>query len=218
MDLQTQKHLFEPFFTTKRDKGTGLGLASVSDIVKQWKGYIGLHSTPGLGTTFSIFFPAIEGKTEPVAKPKQMALLPMGTETVLLAEDESAIRKVILRVLENQGYRVLEAADGEEAARLAGEYKETIHLLLTDVVMPRKNGKELADQLRKTRPKMKVIFISGYPREILSKRGVLKRDIHLIKKPFEMDELIQRNPGRSWTGNKRRTGKTVTRVCIFSAC
>jgi two-component system cell cycle sensor histidine kinase/response regulator CckA len=191
MDRETQKHLFEPFFSTKKGKGSGLGLATVFSIVKKWKGHLALHSSPGLGSTFSIFFPAVGKKLEPQAKPKPTDPMPKGTETILLAEDEKSLRKIIAYTLKSHGYRVLEADNGEEALKRAGKYRKTIHLLLTDVIMPRMDGKELSDKLRKTRPGLRVIFISGYPREILSKRGILRKGVQLLKKPFSMEELIR---------------------------
>ncbi len=191
MSEQIQKHVFEPFFTTKAGKGTGLGLASVYGIVTKWSGHIFLHSTPGMGTTFTLYFPALQAVEAVAAKPKQIALIPQGSETILLAEDEGPVRKVLVRTLEKYGYRVLEAQNGIEAVQKAWAYKDPIHLLLTDTVMPKMNGKELADELKKTRPKTKVLFVSGYPREVLSQQGILNSDIHLIQKPFELEDLAR---------------------------
>ena len=187
MSEQIQKHVFEPFFTTKAGKGTGLGLATVYGIVHKWSGHIFLHSTPGMGTTFTLYFPALQAAVEVKAKPKQIALIPQGSETILLAEDEEPVRKVLVRTLEKYGYRVLEAQNGIEAVQKAWSYKDPIHLLLTDTIMPKMNGKELADELRKSRPKTKVLFVSGYPQEVLSQQGILSSDIRLIQKPFELE-------------------------------
>jgi two-component system, cell cycle sensor histidine kinase and response regulator CckA len=191
MTPEVQKHIFEPFFTTKAGKGTGLGLATVYGLVAKWSGQIFVHSTLGMGTTFTLYFPAMISTEGFEAKSKQIALIPQGSETVLLAEDEGPVRKVLVRTLEKYGYRVLEASNGLEAVQKAWDYKDTIHLLLTDTIMPKMNGKELADELKKSRPKMKVVFISGYPREVLSQQGVLHAGIHLIQKPFELEDLAR---------------------------
>ncbi len=189
MTPEVQKHIFEPFFTTKGGKGTGLGLATVYGLVAKWNGQIFVHSTPGMGTTFTLYFPAMVSLEGYETKPKQIALIPRGNETVLLAEDEEPVRKVLVRTLEKYGYRVLEAANGLQAVQKAWDYQDTIHLLLTDTIMPKMNGKELADELQKSRPKLKVLFVSGYPREVLSQQGVLNAGIHLIQKPFELEDL-----------------------------
>jgi CheY-like chemotaxis protein len=144
-----------------------------------------------MGTTFTLYFPALQAVEAVAAKPKQIALIPQGSETILLAEDEGPVRKVLVRTLEKYGYRVLEAHNGIEAVQKAWAYKDPIHLLLTDTVMPKMNGKELADELKKTRPKTKVLFVSGYPREVLSQQGILNSDIHLIQKPFELEDLAR---------------------------
>ncbi len=191
MDLEVQKRVFEPFFTTKAGKGTGLGLATVYGIVQQWKGHILLHSSPGMGTTFSLYFPVLEGEAKVSVKTKQEVLILDGSETILVAEDEDPVRKVLVRTLKKHGYQVLEAPNGIEALQKAWGWRDAIHLLLTDTVMPKMNGKELADELHKTRPKLKVLFISGYPKEILSQQGILDPGIHLVQKPFELDDLMQ---------------------------
>ncbi len=189
MAPEIQKHIFEPFFTTKAGKGTGLGLATVYGLVSKWSGHIFVHSSPGMGTTFTLYFPAMLSVEGFQAKPKQIALIPQGSETVLLAEDEEPVRKVLVRTLEKYGYRVLEARNGVDAVQKSWDYKGPIHLLLTDTIMPKMNGKELADELKKSRPKMKVVFISGYPKEVLSQQGVLHAGIHLIQKPFKLEDL-----------------------------
>jgi CheY-like chemotaxis protein len=192
MDEETQKQVFEPFFTTKGDKGTGLGLATVYGIVQQWGGYLWLYSSVGMGTTFSIYFPAVNAGGAPVPKPKGLLLTAKGTETILIAEDEDALRKVMVRTMENNGYRVLQATNGVEAVQRALNYKDTIHLLLTDTVMPKMNGKELAGELGKTRPEMRIIFMSGYPLEVLSLQGKIDPSINLIQKPFSNSVLAER--------------------------
>jgi len=189
MTPEIQQHIFEPFFTTKADKGTGLGLASVYSIVKNWNGFIFVHSLPGVGTTFCLFFPALDSVEEREASPESPALVPMGSETLLVVEDQEAFRRVLTKTLEKQGYRVLSAGDGAEAFQKALEYTGTIDLLITDVMMPYVNGKVLADKLKRLRPQIKVVFISGYPHEVLAQQGALDPGIHLIQKPFELDFL-----------------------------
>ena len=193
MDDETQKHLFEPFFTTKGEKGTGLGLATVYGIVHQWGGFLEFYSTLGVGTTFSIFFPAVKEGVAVAAKPAPLSSKGYkGSETILLAEDEEPVRKIVARTMKNYGYHVLQAGNGVEAIQQALDYQDTIHLLLTDVVMPQMNGKKLAEELRKVRPEMKVAFMSGYPREVLSSEGTIDPSIHLIQKPFSNDTLAER--------------------------
>ena len=192
MDEETQKHLFEPFFTTKGEKGTGLGLATVYGIVHQWGGHLWVYSAPGMGTTFTIYLPAAKERAGAAALPKAQSPSVGGSETVLVAEDQEQVRKVIVRALEDRGYRVLQARNGVEAVQQAEMYGDAIHLLLTDTVMPKMNGKELADQLKKTRPKMVVLYMSGYPLEVLSEEGTIDLAIHLIQKPFSNDQLAER--------------------------
>ncbi len=191
MSAETQKHLFEPFFTTKAEKGTGLGLATVYSIVKQWKGQIFLNSTLGRGTTFSLYFPALAENRIAVDLPEPTGSIPRGVETVLLAEDDALGRKVLVRILEKYGYRVLEAESGQAALQKAKDESGPIHLLLTDAIMFEMNGRELADELVKTHPGTKIVFISGYSQETLSDQGILRMGIHLIPKPFEIEELMR---------------------------
>ena len=191
MTPEIQKHIFEPFFTTKEGKGTGLGLASVYGIMKKWDGSIFVHSTPGVGTTFSLLFPARPELKKSESKPKQEDLITMGTETILVAEDEEPVRKIMVRALEKYGYKILAGGNGVEALQKALDYPGKIDLLLTDTIMPQMNGKELADQLKNSRPKIKVVFISGYASEVLSLKGILDSHIHLIQKPFELDVLAR---------------------------
>jgi len=192
MDAETQKYLFEPFFTTKGEKGTGLGLATVYGIVNRWNGYLWLHSSLGAGTTFSIYFPAINAAAEVNTQPKWKSLAANGSETILVAEDEDSLRKILVRGMENYGYHVLQACNGVEAVKRAQDYKDTIHLLLTDVVMPKMNGKELSEELHKDRPEMNILFMSGYSQEVLSQKGTIDPSIHLIKKPFSKEKLAER--------------------------
>jgi signal transduction histidine kinase len=192
MDEETQKQVFEPFFTTKGEKGTGLGLATVYGIVNQWEGHLWLRSTPGVGTTFSIYFPAVNEAGALAVKPKRKSLAAIGSETILVAEDEEQVRKIVVRAMENYGYQVLQAENGFDAVQQARNYKEPIHLLLTDTVMPKMNGKELAEELKKFRPEAKVLFMSGYPQEVLSQQGKIDASINLIQKPFSNDQLANR--------------------------
>jgi two-component system cell cycle sensor histidine kinase/response regulator CckA len=190
MTPEVQKRIFEPFFTTKVGKGTGLGLASVYSIVKKSNGFIFVHSVIGSGTTFCLFFPAINHVEKIEMKPPSQALISHGSETLLVTEDEEPVRKLLVRKLENYGYKVLQAGNGVEGVQTALDYPGTIDLLLTDAMMPKMNGKELAAELKKTRPQIKVVFISGYPHEVLAQQGVLDSGIHLIQKPFELDFLM----------------------------
>jgi len=192
IDPEIQKHVYEPFFTTKKGKGTGLGLTTVYGIVKQWKGQIQLRSSPGEGTVFSLFFPihAVEAEAK-IPLPRQGSLIPNGKETILVVEDEAPVRKAIVRTLNQYGYKVLEACDGMDAIQGTWNYKEEIHLLVTDTVMPRINGRHLAEELSQSRPKMKVLFISGYPRDILSQKGEIDPGIRLLAKPFAMEDLAR---------------------------
>lgn len=192
MNEETQKHIFEPFFTTKGDQGTGLGLATVYGIVHQWGGYLWVQSVPKAGTTFTLYFPAVEEKAAADAPSAPASGPTPGSETILVAEDEGPVRKIVVRALENHGYRVLQAGNGIEAIQQAWNYQDTIHLLLTDAVMPKMNGKELSDELKRARPQMVILFMSGYPREVLSQQGKIDPSIHLIQKPFSNDELAER--------------------------
>ncbi|HVH11056.1 MAG TPA: response regulator [Gemmatimonadales bacterium] len=191
MDAATQARIFEPFFTTKEaGKGTGLGLATVYGIVKQSGGSIWVYSEVGHGTTFKIYLPRVDAPLAPAA-----AALPEvvgGTETVLLVEDVSAVRAVAREMLERQGYTVLEAADARAAHRFAHEHPGTIHLLLTDVVMPDVSGRELADQLVPIRPQMKVLFMSGYTDDAVVRHGILGEGIAYLQKPLTPKTLARK--------------------------
>ncbi|HYE75092.1 MAG TPA: ATP-binding protein, partial [Blastocatellia bacterium] len=178
MDAETKAHIFEPFFTTKEmGRGTGLGLAMVYGIVKQNNGFIWVYSEPGVGTTFKIYFPRIDGETEEVKnKIEKNTVLPRGTEVVLLAEDEVAVRRLTRELLEMQGYTVIEAASGEEALQLGRQHSQ-IDLLLTDVIMPRLSGRELASQLSEMRPNLKVLYMSGYTDDTIVRHGLLEDNL-----------------------------------------
>lgn len=186
MDEEIMAHMFEPFFTTKEPgKGTGMGLATVYGIAKQNNGSIDVKSVPGEGTIFRIYLPRTdEGSPAPMRPEIQMEILSTGNETILLVEDDPAVRDFVEQVLQAQGYHLLKAAEGEEALQLAVHTIEPIHLLLTDVIMPGMSGKTLAKKMRKLRPDTKVLFISGYDDELIAERGVLDTDISLLPKPF----------------------------------
>lgn len=190
MDAEIVPHLFEPFFTTKRgDQGTGLGLATVYGIVKQNNGYINVYSEPGQGTTFSIYLPRHRGPTERPAGQEAGETDPQGRETILFVEDEAAILKLGKRLLERLGYRVLTAATPGEAIELAERQRSPIHLLITDVVMPEMNGRELAKRLLSVHPSMKRLFISGYTANVIAHHGVLDEGMPFLQKPFSRQEL-----------------------------
>ena len=196
MDAEVRSHLFEPFFTTKeKGKGTGLGLSTAYGIVKQMGGHIDVESAPGKGSAFKIYLPRTEDPTAPLASPQPQpveAELPQGVETVLLAEDEETVRSLAREVLRGAGYTVLEAGNGEEALRVAGSYSGPIHLLLTDVIMPRLGGPELARRLQPLRPDLRVLFMSGYTDGDISSYGSLGSETALLQKPFQPIVLARR--------------------------
>ncbi len=193
MDSEIRSHLFEPFFTTKDvGKGTGLGLATVYGIVKQNGGVINVYSEPGIGTTFRIYLPRHGEGTEvsqPVIADKPVS---KGHETILLVEDEPMIMEIAVSMLEEFGYRVIPAPSPEQALTIAGEYPEKIDLLLTDVVMPVMNGRELSAQVLAIRKGLKVLFISGYTANVIAQHGVLDEGVHFIHKPFTMNDLAHK--------------------------
>lgn len=189
MTPETLERVFEPFFTTKAEgQGTGLGLATVYGIVKQSEGYIEVESEPGQGATFRIYLPRLDRPKEAtgeISRPQT----PRGTETILLAEDTESLREVIQETLQECGYRVMAAADGREALAAARAFDGVIHLLLTDVVMPRMGGADLASALVEERPGLRVLFMSGYADGALSQHGVLGEGVLLIEKPFSTERL-----------------------------
>jgi len=185
MDMETQAHLFEPFFTTKpKGLGTGLGLATIYGIVKQSGGHIWAYSELGQGTTFKIYLPRVHGEAAAVEPKPASRVRARGTETVLLVEDEPMVRRLALTILREAGYHVLEAANGPEALRMAREHGDSIHLLLTDVVMPRMSGREVADRLKAQRPDLKILFMSGNTEEAIGNHGVLEPGFAFLQKPF----------------------------------
>ena len=193
IDEQTRSRIFEPFFTTKEmGKGTGLGLAMVYGIVKQSEGIITCDSEVGRGTSFRVFFPrcdppAVEGEGR-----KQTPAIVVGKETVLLAEDDTGVRNVTAGMLRTLGYQVIEAGGGLEALRLCREHHGPIHLLLTDVVMPFMNGRELADRVKAILPGIRVLFVSGYTDDSILRHGVLDENIAFLNKPLSHDSLSRK--------------------------
>ena len=192
MDEATQSRIFEPFFTTKgQGKGTGMGLAMVYGIVKQSGGYILVDSEEGTGTTFRIYFPRTMEEARPVTPEASSTASLAGKETVLLVEDQDEVRHLVEEILRTQGYTVLKASNGDEALRLGKSRKKPIHLLLTDMVMPGMNGKELAERMQKMCPGMKVILMSGYAEDGLIQWGTIIQGMEFLKKPFRVETLIQ---------------------------
>ena len=190
MDAETRAHVFEPFFTTKeKDKGSGLGLASVYGTVEQSGGGIRVLSEPGQGTTFEIYLPRIAEPAEPLAQRRTLARSLQGTETILVVEDDDAVRKLTREFLKMRGYTVLEARSAADALRVAERHAGPIHLLLTDVVMPEVNGRELAGQLVVTRPGIKVLYMSAYTEDAIAHFGMLAPGTVLIEKPFSPEDL-----------------------------
>jgi CheY-like chemotaxis protein len=192
MDGETLDRAFEPFFTTKGvGKGTGLGLATVYGIVKQSGGTVWIRSAPGLGTTIQVYLPRIDQQVDG----DRRTLAPVraiGAETVLVVEDEPSVRDLAVRILRKVGYRVLSAESGAVALALVRQHPDTVHLLLTDVVMPRMSGRQLAEQLNTRYPEMRVLYMSGYTDNAIVHHGVLYEDVHFIGKPFSPAALTRK--------------------------
>jgi PAS domain S-box-containing protein len=198
MDSDTQSHIFEPFFTTKGTKGTGLGLSTVYGIIKQSGGYIWVYSEVGRGTTFKIYLPRVASTGETAAQLAASGVLDNdvrnnvvepGSETILLVEDEANLRYLARQYLEKQGYKVIEAADGAVAMQIAVAHEKVIHLLLTDVIMPGMNGRELAQRISEIRPNVKILYMSGYTENVIGHNGMLDAGIRLLQKPFNLRDL-----------------------------
>jgi CheY-like chemotaxis protein len=194
MDAATQARIFEPFFTTKETgKGTGLGLSTVYGIVKQSGGHIWVYSEPRQGTSFKIYLPRVdEGTAGAIEQDRAAGPAPRGVETILLVEDEEFVRKLVRRVLQGGGYTMLVAASGDEAFRIEERHEGPIHLLVTDVVMPGMNGREVARRLAPRRPDMKVLFMSGYTDNVIVHHGVLEPHTAFLQKPFTPDALLSK--------------------------
>lgn len=189
MDEPTRSRIFEPFFSTKPDIGTGLGLATVYGIMRQSGGYIWVYSEPGVGSSFKLYLPASEGLPADANRPATSEG-PSGAETILLVEDEDAVRSVVRRVLCKAGYAVIEAADGEQALTRIQEHPTRIHLLLTDVVMPKMTGLDLAERVVRQRPGTRVLYMSGYTPESIVNHGVLEDGVEFIQKPLMPAQLL----------------------------
>jgi len=191
MDKETLALIFEPFFTTKGvGEGTGLGLATVYGITEQNNGFINVYSEPGQRTTFRIYLPRYLGEAEQVRMEGVAEPLLRGNEMILLVEDEPAILNITTQMLEEQGYTVLTANRPGDAIRLAREYADKIHLLITDVVMPEMNGRDLGKYLSSFSPHLKCLFMSGYASSVIAHHGVLDEGVHFIQKPFSMQALM----------------------------
>ncbi len=193
IDPEIQAQIFEPFFTTKgRDKGTGLGLATVYGIVKQSNGYIAVDSEPGKGSLFTVYFPRIDQLAPAVTASAPEPLTSRGSETILLVEDAEPLRVLAHLFLKENGYQVLTAADGSLALQVAAEFAGPIHVLLTDVVMPGMNGRVLAERLSPSHPGMKILYMSGYTDSFIAGHGVLEPGTHLLRKPFTEEVLLRK--------------------------
>ncbi|MFH2067415.1 MAG: response regulator [Pseudomonadota bacterium] len=190
MDRKTMNKIFEPFFTTKeKGKGTGLGLATIYGIVKQNKGFVNVYSEPGMGATFRVYLPRYEGALT-TNDDEGPADIPKGKdEMVLVVEDEQAILDIAVRFLETLGYRTLTADTPDDAIRIAGNHNGEIHLLMTDLIMPGMNGRDLAGQIRKVRPEIKCLFMSGYTADVIAHHGILEAEVQFIQKPFSSRDM-----------------------------
>jgi CheY-like chemotaxis protein len=193
MTDEVKRHLFEPFYTTKpRGEGTGLGLATIYGAIRQSNGHIEVYSEVGKGTTFKIYLPAESGAPEMLTPPLDPRPVTGGSETILVVEDDERVRTIVTRVLCEGGYRVLVAGNGDDALALAGADGQPIHLLVTDVVMPGMNGRQLADRLAQAHPEMRTLFTSGYTENIIAHHGVLERGIEFLSKPYTLEILTRR--------------------------
>ena len=193
MDRETQARIFEPFFTTKeKGKGTGLGLSTVYGIIKQSGGYVFVQSEPGRGTTFSIYFPRVDEPSEFTGPTPASTYSAGGSETILLVEDEASVRELVRDTLSSRGYRILEAANGNDALQLAASHSEPIHLIVTDVIMPGLGGIELAQQLLAERPNTRVLYLSGYAEDVFANPLTTDPNTAFLQKPFTLQSLSRK--------------------------
>jgi two-component system, cell cycle sensor histidine kinase and response regulator CckA len=192
MDAVTRERAFEPFYTTKgEDEGTGLGLATVYGIVKQHGGGITIDSEPGRGTAIRVYLPRLPGVEETDAPPSRAEHGLGGNETILVAEDEEPVLRLVRDILKAHGYKVLAASGPEKALALAQGFDGTIHLLLTDVVMPKMNGRRLYEELSRVRPETRALYMSGYADEVIGQQGMIEPEIHILQKPFSVTSLTR---------------------------
>jgi CheY-like chemotaxis protein len=193
MDAEIQKRIFEPFFTTKEvGKGTGLGLSTVYGIVKQSNGFIWVYSEPGRGTTFKVYFPAVDQHTQAAETKPRPAQQQIGVETILLAEDDEALRALTKTILERSGYTVLVAGNLDEAMKMAEAHNWAVRLLLTDVIMPRGYGPDIADRLKAQCSDLNVLYSSGYAGTAMAHQNILKSGSPLLQKPYSLHTLLQK--------------------------
>lgn len=193
MDAATQSRIFEPFFTTKEPgRGTGLGLSTVHGIVKQSGGHLEVDSEPGRGTSISVYLPILTGDESALGPPPVLLEVPRGTETVLLAEDAEPIRNLARVALQSCGYKLLEASNGQEALSLGTLIQPPLHLLITDIVMPKMSGRELAERLRTIHPEVRVLYVSGYTDDAILRHGVVAEGVAFLHKPFTPTTLARR--------------------------
>jgi PAS domain S-box-containing protein len=190
MDAGTKERIFEPFFTTKDvGKGTGLGLSMVYGIIKQHDGHISVYSEPGRGTTFKILLPLIQSKVEERKRGESLQVK-RGTESILIAEDDAHVRSLLKEILSTAGYDIKEAPDGSEATEVFQKHRDDINLVILDVIMPKMTGKEAYEKMRKLKPDIKVIFMSGYNADVIHKKGMLEVGMNFISKPVVPGELL----------------------------
>jgi PAS domain S-box-containing protein len=193
MNTDTAAHIFEPFYTTKESgRGTGLGLSTVYGIIKQSGGYIWVYSELGKGSTFKVYLPRAEESVEQEAAKQVPVIAVRGTETVLLVEDEEAVRELVQTILSGQGYQVIVARDPRHAEEIAAKFSGEIHLLLTDVIMPGTSGRELASRIMASRPGIRVLYMSGYTENVITSGGMLERGLAFLQKPFSPAVLVQK--------------------------
>jgi CheY-like chemotaxis protein len=192
MDQTTREKIFEPFFTTKEvGRGTGLGLAMAYGIIKQHNGFVEVESEIGRGTTIKIYLPVVPRAMEET-QTDDLPVVKGGTETILVAEDDETVRKLVTSVLMQFGYSVIQAENGEDAVRKFMANRGAIKLLLLDIMMPKKNGKEVYDKIRIFEPDIKSLFLSGYAADILIQKGLLEKGLNFICKPVQMNDLLRK--------------------------